>query len=153
MASQPGASRGFTLVELLVVIAIVGLLAAMAVSSLTSAIQRGRQKRTMGDMHTLGAAIQAYQIDFARFPAVTGNASQLTAVLTPTYLKTLPAVDGWNRPIQYAGGPTGYTLISWAADGTPTTPYRFGPTTAFSDDIVFVDGQFAQWPEGMQASR
>jgi len=136
-----------------VVVAIIGLLAAIAVSSVTSAIQRGRQKRTMGDLHTLGSAIQAYQVDFARFPAVSGNASQLVGLLTPTYLKTLPEVDGWNRPIQYAGSATGYTLISWAADGAPTTPYRFGPTTSFADDIVFVDGQFVQWPEGMQRDR
>ncbi len=43
-----------------------------------------------------------------------------------------------------------YTLFSYGKNGTENTPWANGQTTSFDSDIVFTDGQFYQWPEGMQ---
>ena len=47
----------------------------------------------------------------------------------------------------------GYRVICMAADNLldppPADGYQ-GQTTSFNDDIVMVNGQFVQWPEGSQ---
>ena len=43
-----------------------------------------------------------------------------------------------------------YVLRSTGRDGTPQTAPLFGPTTEFTCDIILVNGQFVQWPEGVQ---
>jgi prepilin-type N-terminal cleavage/methylation domain-containing protein len=52
-------SQGFTLIELLVVIAIIGLLASIILASLTTAQQKGRDARRVGDLHEIGQAMVA----------------------------------------------------------------------------------------------
>ena len=77
--------KGFTLIELLIVVAIIGIIAAIAIPNLLSAVQRGKQKRTMGDMRTLGSAIMAYNIDNSQYPLqpALGNISGVEQYLQP----------------------------------------------------------------------
>ncbi|MCU0290824.1 MAG: prepilin-type N-terminal cleavage/methylation domain-containing protein [Thermoanaerobaculaceae bacterium] len=146
--------RGFTLVELLVVVTILGLVVGIAVYSLADAVDRGRQKRTVADLRALATAIEAYSVDFQCYPrGEEGGTQQLEAPLTPTYIRSLPRVDGWRESIGVILDPSGvtYTIYSGGGDHVANRgSWRGGPTTSFNDDIVFAIGGFVQWPEGTQ---
>ena len=147
-----GNSKGFTLIELLIVVAIIGIIAAIAIPNLLNAIQRGKQKRTMGDLRTIATAVESYSIDNNRYPSPSGSVSGLAPVLEPLYIRELPHRDGWQTEIRYdvnAAG-TEYTLISYGRDGAADSPVPSGPTTSFNSDIVFSTGSFVAWPEGTQ---
>ncbi len=60
--------NGFTLVELLIVIAIILTIAAIAVPNLMAALESARIARAVGDLHTIGSEIQAFQAMNARYP-------------------------------------------------------------------------------------
>ena len=143
--------RGFTLIELLVVVAIIGIIAVIGIPNLLNAIDRGKQKRTMADLRSMGTAVEAYSVDNNIYPTAA-NILAAQPVLEPVYIKKLPLSDGWNNAMVYQPGVVsggGYTLESYAKAGVNDADTG-GKTNAFSADIVFVDGQFTQWPEGIQ---
>ena len=145
-------NAGFTLVELLVVVAILGIITAIAIPSLRQAIDKAKQRRTMADMRTVALAVNAYAVDFSFAPKFTkATVAELRPFLTPTYLRTLPEVDGWHRAMFYEAEALSYTLLSMGADGVEQTTVHEGPTTEFAADIIMTNGVFVQWPEGMQA--
>lgn len=152
--------RGFTIVELLIVLAIIGILAAIAVINYINGIQRARQKRTMADMRAIASAWEARAADMKGYnaagftiPANELSASDVDALLTPTYVRSLPHVDGWQRPLKFnLDAPIGgkgaevYAIRSAGADGQFQTSVTPGAITKFDCDLVYSNGAFITYP-------
>ncbi len=143
--------RGFTLIELLIVVAIIGIIVAIAIPNLLNAIQRAKQKKSMGDIRTNGSAIEAYGVDWGAYPDVS-SLSQANTKLAPTYIASVPSKDGWENRFFYAtaNNSSAYVIVSYGRDKIASSAPGTGPTTSFNDDIIFNTGQFMRKPEGTQ---
>ena len=142
-------SKGFTLIELLIVVAIIGIIAAIAIPNLLNAIDRGKQKRTMADMRSIGTAVESYAVDNNVYPAVNTVAALQTIVQAGAYMKNMPLADGWSHDFVVVATPVDYTINSTGKDGIDGT-CAAGTTTTFNDQICFVGGQFLRYPAGSQ---
>ena len=77
--SDTGHSSGFTLIELLVVIAIIAILAGLTLSTLGYVNRKGAESRARAEVAALSAAIDAYRLEFGRYPP---NQASLFSELT-----------------------------------------------------------------------
>jgi type II secretion system protein G len=156
--------RGFTLIELLIVATIIGIIVAIAIVNMLNAIQRAKQRRSMADMKNVATALEAYATDQNTYPAAAALAlpsglslptctiGAISSSLSPTYMRAVPLVDGWNSFFLYGSNApkTDYAIRSVGADGLPEASPLGGATTSFNADIILVDGTFVQFPEGIQ---
>jgi type II secretion system protein G len=145
-------ASGFTLVELLIVVAIIGIISAIALPNLMNAIDKAKQKRTMGDMRGICTAIEAYATDNANYPANQSAWSTIKVHLNPHFIREPPDEDGWSNGWDVATSTNGsdYSLSSFGKDGVLSSRSG-GATTDFDCDIVYSNGGFFQWPEGTQS--
>lgn len=164
--------RGFTLLELLIVVAVIAIIAAIAIPNLLTSMQRAKQKRSMADIRNIATAWEARATDTQSFTAAgaAGSAfvwpandltyAQMRSILHPTYFKELPKIDGWATPLDFAvDEPLGsvdpsriYGIRSRGRDRLAGTVVVPGPTTQFDCDIVYSNGGFVMFPEGVQAN-
>jgi general secretion pathway protein G len=133
--------KGFTLIELLIVVAIIGIIAAIAVPNLLTAIQRSKRSRTAADVRAIGTALGSYQVDTNIFPINTAN------TFDNIYRTSLPATyyegaakDGWGTYFYYTQVDNGqaYTLKSFGKEKTEGNTAN----SEFDSDIIYINGSF-----------
>jgi len=143
--------KGFTLIELLIVIAIIGIIAAIAIPNLLTALQKAKQKATMGDMKSIGTAVESYMTDNYLAPGTMTDAD-----ITSFYMKKIPISDGWGNGWNYTRGGTAldlYSIGSGGRDGSfagfdqsQTVPYIVNSLGNFDFDIIFSNGTYTYGP-------
>lgn len=115
-------------------------------------------RRTMADMRTIAAAVEAYAADHEEYP-LAGDYAALESLLVPDYLVELPKGDMWGHAYAYVVSPDGeqYRIVSAGADSIfdwdsrkiaegsaqqAATRYR----DRLEEDFIFADGDFVQLP-------
>ena len=144
MAFRANRERGFTLIEMIVVVAILGIVSAIAVPALMSAVGRSRQRRTMADMHNLAKANGTFAVDNRTFVDALPD-------LEPDYMMVTPVNDAWGTPFDYVagGGNLTYMLTSFGRLGVPgPAPPVLWTNEPYEADIIMNTGQFSQAPAG-----
>src|SRR5262249_47012266 len=103
-SSPPQVERAFTLIELLVVIAIIGILVAILLPALFSALERAKATKDMNNLRQIGMATQLYMNDNSGvlFSTTGSWMSQLYSVnaATPKYLTSWSVlVSPFDHPV------------------------------------------------------
>jgi type II secretory pathway pseudopilin PulG len=145
----------------------VGIIAAIAMGNYFNAINRAKQKRTMADMRAVASAWESRAVDVRQYnaagafslPASTVIYDDLSKMLMPTYVRSMASTDGWGHQLDFrldqavgsSVAAAAYTIRSSGRDGLfEGTSYVNAPTTNFDCDIVYSNGQFIVWPDGVQ---
>jgi type II secretion system protein G len=86
-------NRGFTLIELMIVVATLGILSAIAIPKMGSAITKAKAARTVATVKAIEAAIRHFNQDTGTWPR------QLAYSWNPNDLLTAPPnTPGWTGP-------------------------------------------------------
>ncbi len=145
--------KGFSLIELLIVVAIIGILAAMAIPNFLDALDRSKQRATVGEMRSWGTAVSAYHAERDQFPPEGPSPFFVAPVqpfLVPYAISSLHVADHWNNPMHYRTDLfASYTVTSYGKDGMDTGALDFvTPLTwqNYDGNMDLADGVFIHAP-------
>jgi type II secretory pathway pseudopilin PulG len=141
----------------LLALVMAGIVAALLIPNFLDALQKAKQKRTLAEMRTLGAALESFHQRNSFYPAGDTVAAVVAQLAGDGY--TGAGQDGWKRDLRWAcfepdgGGCAAYELVSPGRDGVFAAEpggYEEGafPVTEYDSDVVLANGMFARWPEG-----
>jgi general secretion pathway protein G len=173
MIQRARSQKGFTLIELLIVVAIIGIIAAILIPNLLDALQKAKQKRTVGDIRSIGTAwfswltdqvgaasagANQYAFSYTTHMSGDGLLSTLYSSSSMFYIQKVPNKDGWGGAYHfgYAGSPLAEKVMGVRSMGRDnvfdTASYTMGPfvATKYGSDIVWADGFFVRYPAGAQ---
>jgi len=149
------------MIEMLIVVAIVGILAAIAVPAMINALDQARQTSSVARIRVLAGYVEQYihatpEIGSPKFDDIFALNAKLREMGISTNDDIL--YDGWDNELIYiaeAGNAArGYTIISYGEDRAEgPAPSTLGEINFFDEDIVWINGQFAQRPKGVQKRR
>jgi len=114
----------------------------------------------MAELRSAGTACESYAVGNNVYPGPVTPIDALTRVassLQPIYIRQLPIMDPWGHPYLFWSNTQSYALLSYGVDGLPDHPYDLwgqsdfeavatGASTLIGPDVIFVNGQFRQWP-------
>ena len=120
--------HAFTLIELMIVVVILGVLAAIAVPSFGSYVQRARMAESVTFLGEIKQRQEAYRAEFGQFANVSTDLTDYTPATMP------------------AGG----TLVAWPAENTIPNWVQLGARPDAS--VRFQYGVIAGFPGGAAAA-
>ena len=147
---RPGrnAERGYSTIEMMVTLVLTGVLAAIAISATTVALDRSRQRATMADMRTISRAIEAYVVDHEYIPESAGGLAELQEQISGYTNAMIPTHDSWGHEYGFFHGTDqSYTLVSYGKDGIDGNDFARAAKFDFTRDLVMFNGIFVRAPE------
>ena len=140
--------EGLTLIEMLAVVVILGIVAAIAIPAVTSAINQSKVNATESDMGTLQSALSRYYMDVGTYPPdLTDLTTQPSGVNNwngPYIRENWPMYDAWAHKIYYAplssdtAADAGYLLLS--GDGTRLNVSTGSLTLSSGAKVIYAAG-------------
>lgn len=140
---------------LLPALAVGGIVAAIAIPNFLTALNKGKQKASMGNMVKISHAINAYIEENGHAPGGK-TLEDIRPQLEPFYIKKLPLKDGWGFDYVYVCGMGGkedaFCIGCGGKDGVFAGWEQVGfyPVTDvkhFKKDIIICNGKFIYGPK------
>lgn len=117
MRTEPGRTRGFTLVELMLVVAIIGLLTSLAIPGFLGMQIRARKtERTLIEQNIVHSVESQFARD-EKFPTAFAGVTSLSAAFNPPGTPVAHKRD-WDRTV------AGWNLVDFEPDGALYYQYQ-----------------------------